>query len=501
MEKLHRLLDRQIRRHLPGGEVRDDLLPFLEAVNSAYFQFDDDRGMLERSLEVSSQELMEVNSELLELTRDLEKRVAKRTEDLTRVNQRLVREIEERIEAENRLRRSEEKYRSIFNNAVEGIFQISSRGVFINANPAMAEILGYDSPDDLLSTVRNVRTDVFAYPHQRDDLIRQLNERGWISGFEAQIRLKDGNIIWCELSVRNVLDDHGRQVMEEGMLLDITGRKLFEESLTRAREEAEAASRLKSDFLSTVSHELRTPLTSMLGFAKMVRKRLRSGPLADLKKHDTDVEKYLEHILGNIEIIVAEGELLTELISNVLDLARLESGQFEWRMEKTSMEEIVKTAVSSMQAVFSARGLNLVQDVEPDLPLINMDAARIVQVLKNLLSNAAKFSSDGNVVCKVRRSDGMVEVSVRDQGLGISEKDIKTVFDRFRQVGDILTGKPKGTGLGLPICKEIIEHHGGRIWVKSQPGKGSTFYFSVPIVSFNSQAPLEFSDTPEQCRK
>jgi len=188
--------------------------------------------------------------------------------------------------------------------------------------------------------------------------------------------------------------------------------------------------------------------------------------------------------------VVSEGERLTKLIDDVLDLAKIEAGKFTWNMSSVSVAEVIERATAATSSLFDAKKLELVLQIEPDLPEITGDKDRLIQVVINLISNAVKFTDAGSITCAVRSQDSDLVVSVKDSGIGIAITDQPKVFEKFKQVGDTLTDKPKGTGLGLPICKEIVEYHGGRIWVESEPGQGSTFSFTLPVLGPKGQLPL-----------
>ena len=240
--------------------------------------------------------------------------------------------------------------------------------------------------------------------------------------------------------------------------------------------------RMKTDFIATVSHELRTPLTSIIGFARIIQKKFTDLIVPALSTTDPKVEKAVGKIAQDLGIIVDEGDRLTALVNNVLDLAKIEAGKVEMRRDPVDMAEVLDRSLSSTSSLFEARAsIRLVRETPESLPRVTGDADRLVQVVINLLSNAVKFTDAGEIACCARAVGGSVVVSVRDSGVGIAEADCAKVFDKFKQVGDTLTGKPRGTGLGLPICKEIVERHGGQIWLESAPSVGSTFSFSVPI--------------------
>jgi CheY-like chemotaxis protein len=177
------------------------------------------------------------------------------------------------------------------------------------------------------------------------------------------------------------------------------------------------------------------------------------------------------------------------MINDVLDLAKIESGNVEWKMQPLGMAEVVERAASATSALFAQKGLPLVVEAPGDLPLVLGDQDRLIQVLINLLSNAVKFTDQGRVTCRVAQRDGELLVSVIDTGMGIAPADHATVFEQFKQVGDTLTDKPHGTGLGLPICKQIVERHGGRLWLESELGQGSAFHFTLPLLGQPAEEP------------
>jgi signal transduction histidine kinase/DNA-binding response OmpR family regulator len=281
-------------------------------------------------------------------------------------------------------------------------------------------------------------------------------------------------------------------------------RRLFEEA-EKARAVAEEADAAKSSFLSTVSHELRTPLTSVLGFAKIIKKRLEDRIFPLVQSDDPKVRQTIHQVEDNLKVVVSEGERLTKLIDDVLDLAKIEAGKLEWHMEGVTVSDIVDRATAATASLFEHKGLKLVKQVAPDLPLVTGDRDRLIQVVINLISNAVKFTDTGTITCRAERRASELVVSIIDTGVGITPTDQPKVFERFKQVGDTLTDKPKGTGLGLPICREIVEHHGGRVWVDSVIGKGSIFSFSLPLTADQAaaggSAPVELAALIRQLRE
>ncbi len=273
----------------------------------------------------------------------------------------------------------------------------------------------------------------------------------------------------------------GQQI---GVAMD--NARLYNQSLEYARQmeaarrQAENANNAKSDFLANVSHELRTPLVSILGFTRIVQKRLEERIFPFLPD-DEKSDKTAHQVLENLEIITTEGQRLTVMINNLLDLEKIESGKMEWHFQAVDSPGIVQQAVASTASLFDGKPLRLEIDLADGLPLVLGDRDKLIQVMINLIANAVKFTSQGTVTIRARQDEQQVVFSVIDQGIGITVEDQALVFEKFRQVGDSLTGKPQGTGLGLAISKEIVEHHQGKIWLVSEPAKGSNFFFSIPI--------------------
>ncbi|KIC95418.1 ATP-binding protein [Flavihumibacter solisilvae] len=283
--------------------------------------------------------------------------------------------------------------------------------------------------------------------------------------------------------------------------------KLFDELQTakmeaeEARKTAEKANAAKSAFLSTVSHELRTPLTSVLGFAKIIRKRLEEKIFPSIDKADPKTEKAAQQVSENLHVVISEGERLTHLINDVLDLAKIEAGKMEWNMGEVSMAEVMERAIAATSSLLEHKNLQLERNIAANIPPVYGDHDKLIQVIVNLISNAVKFTNEGKITCSAYVKDNELQVSVADTGIGIAAADHKAVFEQFKQVGgDTLTDKPKGTGLGLPICKEIVEHHNGHIWLESEPGKGSTFFFALPLQEKAAIKPIQLDALLQQLK-
>ncbi|MGE4422400.1 MAG: ATP-binding protein [Pseudodesulfovibrio sp.] len=275
---------------------------------------------------------------------------------------------------------------------------------------------------------------------------------------------------------------------------DVSERKRSELALKRSHDQLEIrvrertkeldqANRAKSEFLSTVSHELRTPLTAVLGFAKVTRKKLINSifPVLD-RVADDELRSEMEVVRKNLEIIAGEGQRLTMLINDVLDLAKMEANRVEYAMAPLHPEDFINRTVEVTSALFDDNDLTLRLDIEPDLPMVKGDMDRLMQVVVNLFSNAVKFTPHGVITCTARTVDDTVRIGVADTGIGIQPELLESIFEEFTQAGEHLSNRPAGTGLGLTICKHIVHEHGGHIWAESNPGQGSKFIFTLPVL-------------------
>ncbi len=271
--------------------------------------------------------------------------------------------------------------------------------------------------------------------------------------------------------------DEVREIVDEASQLVVYSHRLEQKSreleaatgeLRAANERLKELDRLKDDFVSTVSHELRTPLTSIRAFTQI----LFDAPDVELEQR--------KKFLG---IITKETERLTRLINQVLDLSKIESGRAEWQAARLDLREVIADTVTGMSQVFEERNIKVELKLPERVAAINADVDRIIQVLLNLLSNAAKFcdAAQGRIEIALAQHGGSLRVDVRDNGPGIEPAYQSVIFDKFRQVGDTLTAKPHGSGLGLHISRQIVEHYGGRMWVESRPGGGACFSFTLPL--------------------
>jgi len=469
-----------------------------------------EQGDLETARQTAS--AVRTRDELGTLAEGFRRMAVQLQETLAGLEQQLAerRRAEEALAAEHRaLQDSEARYRTLFDGVPAGLYRTAPDGQIMDANPALVEMLGYPDRASLLTVSA---ADLYAEPEERARWRGLMEEKGLVRDFVVQFRRYDGALMWVNNTSRVVRQvsngdaSPGPVSSYEGSLEDITERKQAEEQLLKYQEHleervqertaelaavnkqlqeakaaAEQANEAKSAFLASVSHELRTPLTSILGFARIIDKRFNERIFPQVQADDPKTRRAMDQVAENIKIVGAEAERLTALINDLLDLAKIEAGKVEWRVERLRVPVLVERAAVATSVLFAQKGLSLLREIAGDVPEIVGDGDRLVQVLINLFSNAIKFTEAGSVTCRAERVDGGIKVSVSDTGVGIAEADQRKLFEKFRQVGDTLTEKPKGTGLGLRICKEIVEHHGGRIWVESELGRGSTFSFTLPI--------------------
>ncbi len=275
-----------------------------------------------------------------------------------------------------------------------------------------------------------------------------------------------------DLGLEEVLDilDEATQVRAYSRELENKSRELEAATadLREANERLRELDRMKDDFISTVTHELRTPLTSIRALSEM----LHEDPEIDV----ADRMRFLG-------IIVTEAERLTRLINQILDMAKLESGRAEWTTVEVDIGEVVREVMESLGQLFREKGVTLEGEIPESGPMVLADRDRLTQVMINLLSNAVKFvpGETGFVQVTVTSDLQAVRVEVADNGPGLTAEECLVIFEKFRQGGNTMTDKPQGTGLGLPISRQIVEYFGGNLWVESRPGAGAKFIFTVPL--------------------
>jgi PAS domain S-box-containing protein len=406
----------------------------------------------------------------------IERVVQERTTDLSEANVALARGMEERRQIHEALKESEGQHRAIVDTAVDGIATIDEQGIVQSFNPAAERIFGYAAAEVIGRNVKMLQPE--PYHSQHDEYLRNYLRTGRkkIIGIGREVTglRKDGTTFPLDLAVSEVVLDNRR--LFTGIIRDITDRKQAEAELRVAKEQAEAASRAKSDFLASMSHEIRTPMNAIIGMAEL----LGETPLA------TEQREY-------VRIFQSAGENLLTLINDILDISKLEAGHLELESIDFDLRNLLEKTCEILALRAHHQQLELTCRLAEDAPVkLVGDPLRLRQVLVNLIGNAIKFTERGEVVVEVKPSGApgpgeAVEMlfSVSDTGIGIPADKRNVIFERFTQVDASTTRRYGGTGLGLNISQRIVEAMGGKIWVESEPGRGSTFSFTAP---FEAQA-------------
>lgn len=346
-------------------------------------------------------------------------------------------------------RQSEERLRFLFESTAEFIHILDKNGRIIQVNPAIIKHSGYSESEFI-----GKRLDEFFTLDSRKIFVEQfkiLHENGSIRQ-EFEFVCKDGTITTMECSISAICN-------KQGEILSFV-------SLQRDIAKKEETKQMNSEFVCQVSHELRSPLASIKGFASTI--------LADKEMDEETRTEFLN-------IINDESERLARLIEDLIELSKIEHGQIKMDKQKVQILEIVQEAVSNLKPQYEKKKIALKTESPPDIPFIFCDRDMILKVLVNLLLNAFKFTPErGRVTVSVEKEREKIKVKISDTGIGIPREDLAFIFDKFYRAetpGD----EKRGAGLGLSIAKEIIKSHEGDIWVESRVGKGSTFYFRLPI--------------------
>ncbi len=484
-------------------------------------------------LKLEVMERKKIEDELKLHQENLKSIVAERSEQLTKANILLRQEIEERRLAEETLRKSEEKYRHIFENIQDAYNEVSMEGVILELSPTIEAITHYKREELIGQNIQKI----YANPVDRSEFLKELQTSGIVKDFEISLRDKYGQVIPCSTNCSLEYDENGVPRKVIGSIRDISKRKLAEEKLIGAhvqleirvqertselakannqlKEEivrrrrmqaeslrdkriAEAANRTKSDFLANMSHELRTPLNHIMGFTELVVDK-NFGDLNEIQ------EEYLNDVLQS-------SMHLLSLINDILDLSKVEAGKLEFELTDVNLKELLENSLTMIREKAVKHGIQLSMNTDSIPEIIRADERRSKQIIYNLLSNAVKFTPDsGSITLTAKLGTGysvvehgnadkqtseqypilnvdrnFVEISVKDTGIGISPGDINRIFNPFEQVDSSSSRKYQGTGLGLSLTKQLVEIHGGRIWVESEgEGRGSKFSLILPIPPSN----------------
>ncbi len=369
-------------------------------------------------------------------------------------------DISERKQSEIALQESELKHRNLIETMPDAFYRSTPEGKFMEVNQAMVKMLGYESKEELMAI--DIKTQLYFKPEDRESLVLQNNSDD-LDIFP--MKKKDGSEIWLEDHGWYVKDENGQIIFHEGVMRDITERKISETRLQKYSEELQELNATKDKFFSIIAHDLKTPFHSILGLSEIIK---------DEAKH-LDIET-VEQYAG---IIHSTSKNTFQLLENLLDWARIQRSQISFKPVSIILKKLVNEVVELMEEKSNSKMITVLNNI-PDNQIVSADEDMLKTVLRNLVSNALKFTPvNGKIEIHVVSKENSIEISVKDTGTGMKQDDISKIFKIGSSFSKRGTENENGTGLGLVLCKEFVEKQGGKIWVESEEGKGSTFTFSI----------------------
>lgn len=434
----HRLLRRQLKKHKISPEIVETIMPFLDSINDAYKSNDTDISHLENIIEKSSQELFKANQLL-------KKDIESKSEELDLANRR---------------------YEQVASNIKEILFQLDKNGNFVYLNKAWEDLTGETNESTYGKSFLHLKDKVSNQSERAIDKVmhQSLNE----VNDTIEYLNSNGSREWLDLTARKIFDSAGNIEGTIGTMVNITQIKKTELELTKSKEYAEKASMAKDEFLSTMSHEIRTPLNAIVGISNLLL-----------------MNEALPAQMENLEALKFSSEHLLNLINDILDFSKIESGKIEFDDSEFSIHDLLLGLRKNYSYPAKEKGIFFKVKKDEELPEVLIgDITRLSQIISNLISNAIKFTSKGGVTLDVEvrnqsKTNTTLRFEVKDTGIGIMQSKLNKIFEKFSQASSDTTKLYGGTGLGLPICKKLLELQGSQLEVKSVFGEGSTFWFEL----------------------
>jgi len=394
----------------------------------------------------------------------------------------VIQDITDRKQAKEALIESENKYHLIFNNILDVYYETSLEGIILDVSPSIEIVSkGQYHPEDVIG---RSMYDFYSDHLVHEAIVEALKKDGSVNDFEIILIIRDGTLIPCSISAKMTFDVNGNPEKIIGSLRDITERKKVEEELIRAKDKAEESDRLKTAFLHNISHEIRTPMNAIVGFSTL------------LSEPDGDVQSRQSYT----EVIMQSSDHLLSIITDIVDISNIEANLVKAVENDVNVNTILKSVFNKycLQAARMNLELSFFPDLSDSDAVILTDGTKLTQILSNLVNNAFKFTAEGFIRFGYLVKNDFLEFYVTDTGIGIPEEHHSLIFDRFYQVENSKSRMFEGTGLGLAISKAYVELIGGRIWVSSEVGTGSSFFFTIPFHKQNTKVENMTKDSVQQ---
>jgi len=377
------------------------------------------------------------------------------------------RDITERMQAIAKLEESEKKYRALYENSHEGIFQTRYDGSYISVNPALARMYGFDTPKELMKSRTDISKEAYSDPTERNNFIKMMEKDGFVKGYEYEVKRKDGEKIWFYEDAHAIKDANGKIKFFEGFVIDITQRKKADAEVIQKTEELQKLNNEKDKFFSIIAHDLRSPFNSFLGLTQIMAEELSNLTTTELQK----IAESMRNSAVN----------LFRLLENLLQWSRIEQGSLPFDPEITDLKTDIDESIAMVLESARNKEIEIIYDIPIDL-MVYADSNMLRTVIRNLVSNSIKFTPyQGKITLEAKIDENQSTlISIKDTGIGMTPEIVEHLFQLDGKTNRKGTHGEPSSGLGLLLCKEFISKHGGRIWVESEEGKGTTFHFTFP---------------------